>query len=174
MRGLRCVRHGYKSGSVASCVILLTLPVQIPSTTSSSGCRRSIAMRRKASTSFSLETRAIWRTRKSSSTRWQRYCAYPLISHGANRRLAPQEFADSLGIPFLETSAKTATNVEQAFLTMARQIKVRIRAGKGRGGGLQADGIAQERMGSTAVNNKPTVQVISGRDVQQGSAGGCC
>lgn len=36
-----------------------------------------------------------------------------------------QEFADSLGIPFLETSAKSATNVEQAFLTMARQIKVR-------------------------------------------------
>ena len=35
-----------------------------------------------------------------------------------------QEFADGLGIPFLETSAKNATNVEQAFLTMARQIKV--------------------------------------------------
>jgi Ras-related protein Rab-1A len=29
-----------------------------------------------------------------------------------------QEFADSLGIPFLETSAKNATNVEQAFMTM--------------------------------------------------------
>jgi Ras-related protein Rab-1A len=39
--------------------------------------------------------------------------------------LGVQEFADSLGIPFLETSAKNATNVEQAFLTMARQIKVR-------------------------------------------------
>lgn len=36
-----------------------------------------------------------------------------------------QEFADSLGIPFLETSAKNATNVEQAFLTMAKQIKDR-------------------------------------------------
>src|SRR5688572_12929922 len=35
-----------------------------------------------------------------------------------------KDFADSLGIPFLETSAKSATNVEQAFLTMARQIKV--------------------------------------------------
>ncbi|KAI4274770.1 MAG: hypothetical protein LQ337_003677 [Flavoplaca oasis] len=50
-----------------------------------------------------------------------------------------KEFADSLGIPFLETSAKNASNVEQAFLTMARQIK--------------------ERMGTTTVNNKPTVQV---------------
>ncbi|KAH0558893.1 GTP-binding protein of the rab [Trichoglossum hirsutum] len=65
-----------------------------------------------------------------------------------------KEFADSLGIPFLETSAKNATNVEQAFLTMARQIK--------------------ERMGTTTVNNKPTVQVGQGQGVQSGSAGGCC
>ena len=36
-----------------------------------------------------------------------------------------QEFADQLAIPFLETSAKSATNVEQAFLTMAKQIKDR-------------------------------------------------
>ena len=36
-----------------------------------------------------------------------------------------QEFADQLSIPFLETSAKNATNVEQAFLTMAKQIKDR-------------------------------------------------
>lgn len=34
-------------------------------------------------------------------------------------------FADELGIPFLETSAKNATNVEQAFLTMSKQIKDR-------------------------------------------------
>merc|ERR1712007_309513 len=33
-------------------------------------------------------------------------------------------FADELGIPFLETSAKNATNVEQAFMTMAAQIKM--------------------------------------------------
>ncbi|KAI6889281.1 small GTP-binding protein [Hortaea werneckii] len=65
-----------------------------------------------------------------------------------------KEFADSLGIPFLETSAKNASNVEQAFLTMARQIK--------------------ERMGNTTVNNKPTVQVGQGQGVQSGSAGGCC
>lgn len=30
-----------------------------------------------------------------------------------------------MSIPFLETSAKNATNVEQAFLTMAKQIKDR-------------------------------------------------
>jgi len=37
-----------------------------------------------------------------------------------------KEFADGLGIPFLETSAKNATNVEQAFYTMAAEIKTRM------------------------------------------------
>lgn len=36
-----------------------------------------------------------------------------------------QEFADSLGLPFLETSAKNATCVEQAFILMATEIKNR-------------------------------------------------
>ncbi|XP_030073890.1 ras-related protein Rab-1B-like [Microcaecilia unicolor] len=40
-----------------------------------------------------------------------------------------KEFADSLGIPFLETSAKTTTNVEQSFLTMAAEIKKRMGPG---------------------------------------------
>jgi hypothetical protein len=66
-----------------------------------------------------------------------------------------QEFADSLGIPFLETSAKNASNVEQAFLTMARQIK--------------------ERMGTTtAANTKPNVQVGPGHGVSSNQGGGCC
>ena len=37
-----------------------------------------------------------------------------------------KEYADSLGIPFLETSAKAATNVEEAFLTMAGEL-IRLR-----------------------------------------------
>ena len=37
-----------------------------------------------------------------------------------------KEFADQLGIPFLETSAKNSTNVEQAFITMAAEIKARM------------------------------------------------
>ncbi|KAK8025180.1 hypothetical protein PG990_003003 [Apiospora arundinis] len=66
-----------------------------------------------------------------------------------------KEFADSLGIPFLETSAKNASNVEQAFLTMARQIK--------------------ERMGTqTTTNTKPGVQVGPGHSVSSSSSGGCC
>ena len=39
-----------------------------------------------------------------------------------------QAFADEIGIPFLETSAKNATNVEQAFMTMAAEIKNRCHA----------------------------------------------
>lgn len=34
-----------------------------------------------------------------------------------------QEFADSLSIPFIETSAKNSTNVEEAFTLMAKTIK---------------------------------------------------
>ena len=34
-----------------------------------------------------------------------------------------QEFADQVKMPFLEASAKNATNVEKAFLTMAEEIK---------------------------------------------------
>jgi len=41
-----------------------------------------------------------------------------------------KEYAESMSIPFLETSAKNATNVEQAFITMAGEIK------KQQGGGL--------------------------------------
>ena len=99
----------------------------------------------------------IWRTRRLWIIPWRRF----VLDNGIDRirriesdLYMKQEFADSLGIPFLETSAKNASNVEQAFLTMARQIK--------------------ERMGTTTVNNKPTVQVGQGQGVQSGSAGGCC
>ncbi|RDX64003.1 Ras-related protein RABD2c, partial [Mucuna pruriens] len=62
-------------------------------------------------------------------------------------------FADEIGIPFMETSAKNATNVEQAFMAMAAEIK--------------------NRMASQPVNNArpPTVQ-IRGQPVNQKS--GCC
>lgn len=39
-----------------------------------------------------------------------------------------KEFADSLGIQFLETSAKNSTNVENAFQQMAHQIKQRMKS----------------------------------------------
>ncbi|KAI8973874.1 GTP-binding protein ypt1 [Pilobolus umbonatus] len=67
-----------------------------------------------------------------------------------------KEFAESLNIPLLETSAKDATNVEQAFLTMAKQIK--------------------DRMGSTMQQQqaKSTVKVGQGAAVQPQQSGGCC
>lgn len=37
-----------------------------------------------------------------------------------------QEFADSMSIPYIETSAKNATGVEDAFMLMARAIKDRL------------------------------------------------
>merc|ERR1712196_231541 len=45
-----------------------------------------------------------------------------------------KELADSLGITFMETSAKNAHNVEQAFQTMAKDIKQRV-ASQPAGGG---------------------------------------
>ncbi|KAI8848704.1 GTP-binding protein ypt1 [Chytridium lagenaria] len=67
-----------------------------------------------------------------------------------------KEFADQLQIPFLETSAKNSSNVEQAFLTMAKQIKDRMGAN------------------TAAAPNKASVKVGQGTAVQQQSSGGCC
>lgn len=66
-------------------------------------------------------------------------------------------FADKLSIPFLETSAKTATNVDKAFTMMASEIK------------------------NTAVQQQPAVKAggqsrsvdPSGQDMSQ-QGGGCC
>eukprot|EP00271_Cylindrocystis_brebissonii_P013515 TRINITY_DN33381_c0_g1_i1.p1 TRINITY_DN33381_c0_g1~~TRINITY_DN33381_c0_g1_i1.p1 ORF type:complete len:203 (+),score=35.17 TRINITY_DN33381_c0_g1_i1:195-803(+) len=63
-------------------------------------------------------------------------------------------FADEIGIPFLETSAKNATNVEQAFMTMAAEIKNRMAS-------------------QPALSNKPnTVRPGESRPLPQKS--GCC
>ncbi|KAI8606945.1 ras-related protein rab-1A [Chytriomyces sp. MP71] len=69
---------------------------------------------------------------------------------------AAKEFAGTLEIPFLETSAKNSSNVEQAFLTMAKQIKDRMGAAT-----------------ATAPNNKANIKVTAGSAVQTQS-GGCC
>jgi len=49
-----------------------------------------------------------------------------LVSKKAVSYEVAKGFADKLDIPFLETSAKAATNVEKAFLTMADEIKNNI------------------------------------------------
>ncbi|CAI8606698.1 unnamed protein product [Vicia faba] len=65
-----------------------------------------------------------------------------------------KEFADQIGIPFMETSAKDATNVEGAFMAMAAAIK--------------------DRMASqpSANNARPPTVQIRGQPV--GQKGGCC
>jgi len=66
-----------------------------------------------------------------------------------------KEYADQLGIPFLETSAKNATNVEQAFMTMAAEIK--------------------NRVGPTAANQAGSTGVkIDSKPVEAKTSGGCC
>jgi Ras-related protein Rab-1A len=64
-------------------------------------------------------------------------------------------FADEIGIPFLETSAKNAANVEQAFMTMAAEIKNRI--------------ASQPALSSTS---KPSNVQLRGQTIPQKS--GCC
>ena len=44
-------------------------------------------------------------------------------------------YAETVGIPFLETSAKDSTNVEQAFITMAAEIKARMAQAPAKTGG---------------------------------------
>ncbi|EGW34925.1 uncharacterized protein SPAPADRAFT_133146 [Spathaspora passalidarum NRRL Y-27907] len=53
---------------------------------------------------------------------------------------AAKEFADALDIPFLETSALSSTNVEQAFYTMARQIKAQMTSNTNSGNAGNAKG----------------------------------
>jgi len=65
---------------------------------------------------------------------------------------AAKEFAEQLGIPFLETSAKNATNVEQAFLTMAAEIKSRMGPAVGAG----------ERTNTISPTSTPVTQKSSG------------
>ncbi|KNC78819.1 Ras-like protein Rab-1A [Sphaeroforma arctica JP610] len=65
-----------------------------------------------------------------------------------------KELADQLGIPFLETSAKNATNVEQAFMTMAGEIK--------------------SRMGASAVGQKGDKVTLGPSQTVTPQGGGCC
>ncbi|QLL31809.1 hypothetical protein HG536_0B06770 [Torulaspora globosa] len=73
-----------------------------------------------------------------------------------------KEFAEANNMPFLETSALDSTNVEEAFLTMAKQIKDSM-ANRQRHDG--AGGNQKDDSGN--VN-------LKGQSLTENSAGGCC
>lgn len=76
-----------------------------------------------------------------------------------------QEMASSLKMPFLETSAKAATNVEKAFMTMAGEIKSRMASAPA--------GSRSTAPGGAGRSALPRVGTSSGKPVGQGG-GGCC
>ncbi|GAA5808054.1 GTP-binding protein of the rab [Mucor flavus] len=73
-----------------------------------------------------------------------------------------KKWADSVNIPILETSAKNSSNVEQAFLTMARQIKEKMAI------------LGQDNIG----NNTNKIRVTQGTALRSpandAKSGGCC
>lgn len=83
------------------------------------------------------------------------YTSLNFVRLVVNLDLPFQEYADSLGIPFLETSAKSSTNVEQAFMTMAAEIKSRV---------------GPQQMGSA----EKTPRITAGSTPVKPSGGGCC
>lgn len=68
-------------------------------------------------------------------------------------------FADERGIPFLETSAKEDTNVDEAFTTMAREIKGRMTA---------------EAPATKGGKNNVDIAVERGSADGASGGGGCC
>lgn len=68
-----------------------------------------------------------------------------------------KEYADSLGIEVIETSAKNATNVEKAFLTMATQIR---------------NSMKNSAPTKKSESSKKTVKVTKEKDEKP--KGGCC
>lgn len=68
-----------------------------------------------------------------------------------------QELADELGLRYLETSAKTNINVEEAFFALARDIKARL-IDSAPAGGAGAGGASAVKVGGGAEAGK----------------GGCC
>lgn len=104
----------------------------------------------------------VWSTERNEHVRWKptypppRDVVRPTLVECFFCFFLSQAFADTLGIEFLETSAKNASNVEKAFMMMASQIKSRMKS--------QPTGPAR---GGTRLT--PSTQVAGA-----GSGGGCC
>lgn len=70
-----------------------------------------------------------------------------------------KEYADSLGIQFIETSARSSTNVEKAFFTLANEIKGRVQKVN------ETDNKSQRA---------PAKKLEDGQDLNKTRKGGCC
>lgn len=75
-------------------------------------------------------------------------------------------FAQDNGLIFLETSAKTSANVEEAFLSTARAIYDKIQQG--------AFDVSNEAYGIKVGMAASPNSVYSGQQAQGGDKGGCC
>lgn len=71
---------------------------------------------------------------------------------------AAKEFSEALDIPFLETSALSSSNVEQAFYAMASQIKAQMTSNAGN---------------NNASNTKSNVN-LKGQSLTNGQSSSCC
>jgi len=77
-----------------------------------------------------------------------------------NRQVSYEEgkaYADQLGIKFLETSAKNSLNVENAFFTMANEIKAKVQP--------------KDQANKKEVASR---RLTGAEDVEKKKAGGCC
>ena len=72
-------------------------------------------------------------------------------------RSTAEEYAQSLNIPFIETSAKSSINVEKAFLMMAQEIK---------------NSMANQPLASSGQNS--AVKPLVGQPTGAPKQGGCC
>ncbi|KAJ1951731.1 GTP-binding protein [Linderina pennispora] len=83
------------------------------------------------------------------------------------RRAVPKEkgqkLADELGIKFLETSAKSNTNVDEAFFSLARDIKKRL-----------LDTSAENRAQPAAAGGQDKVNIADAQSNGYANKAACC
>eukprot|EP00461_Guttulinopsis_vulgaris_P004570 UN04572 len=86
-----------------------------------------------------------------------------------------QRFAQENGLIFIETSAKTAENVEKAFLSTAQRIHSNIVTGQ-----IELNEASGVKLGSLPANSAPTSSQkdntvnLDAKKNQGGGGGGCC
>ena len=94
----------------------------------------------------------------------------PLVQKRSVATARGQALADQHGIRFFETSAKNGINIEEAFSTIARDIKKRLLDGGGGGAGAGAGG----GKGSGGGLGSRDVNVVHLNSPNGGNRRGCC